>query len=233
MKTLIGHKYLQFNKSEYENILKFDKHDNDGYIPLLLLSYQTKSNCPSNLSKKARTLTHIISLIKKTTTRKSSNMAGEFPSRGNTKVTKNSFKSNRRRTQLLVNKEFGILANLSTFTIKNNHLLREDLISHLISSAFASNQFHYLGKSSKSQLTSFTPINKHCYLKEELQTQPVFIILYLLVLTLTLLISLPQALNLLKRTTIYGINIVIVEGSKTYYLLHVVCVNIFGGLLYA
>lgn len=97
IKILIGHNCPQFIKSENENILEFDKHDTNRYIPLLFFPYSIKSNCPLNLSKEAKILTYLVSL-QKAMTRKSLNMAIKFLSRGDIKVTKNLLSFSCHRT---------------------------------------------------------------------------------------------------------------------------------------
>lgn len=64
MKVLKGYKHLQFDKSKSEDILKFDKHDNDEFIPLFFPPYPTKPKHQSTLGKGTRTLTYLLSLQK-------------------------------------------------------------------------------------------------------------------------------------------------------------------------
>lgn len=60
------YKRQQINKSENKESAEFDEYkSNNEYIPFSSFLFQTKSNCPSNLRNKTRSLTYLVSITKK------------------------------------------------------------------------------------------------------------------------------------------------------------------------
>lgn len=120
------------DNKEQQNLNKYKSNNYDNryvFLPLTILppSSQKESNCLSDLSKKTRSLTHLVYILK-IAIQRSVNFALEFPGRKGSKPKNKKFINHLKKGL----KTYLAFTTFITFNTINHHrLIREHLKSHL------------------------------------------------------------------------------------------------------
>ncbi len=188
----------------------------DRYVPLppapLFPLPQKELNRSSDLDEGTMSLTHLV-CIPKTASQKIANFASEFPDRGGLKPKKKFYTSRLRKG---LEAHSASIASIASGTTNHRRLIRERLESHP-----PSNHRQGLGAQPRSNQ------------RHELETRLAVTSSSSFTNASDIPDVIPHLLKHLARATLCGMDIVVVQGSKTQHLLPAVYANILGRWLLA
>ncbi len=183
----------------------------DGYVPFPPapppVPPQKELNRPSDLDEETRSLIHLV-WLPKTASQRIVNFASEFPGKGGSKPKKKFYTSRLKKG---LEAHLASTTSIPSGTTNYRRLIRERLESHP-----PSNHRQGLGA------------QQHSNQRHGLGTRPAITASSSFTNAFETPMSHPHLPKHLARASLYGVDIVVVQGSKTQHLLPAVYANILG-----